>query len=71
MITLFTIMLIAVVFELIVFAVKAAWGITKIVFTVLFFPLILVGLVAAGLLYLALPILIVVGIITFIGGLVA
>ena len=34
-------------------------------FTLVFFPLILIGLVMAGLMYIALPILLVVGIITW------
>ena len=44
---------------------RATWGITKIFFTLVFFPLILIGLVAAGFLYIALPILLIVGIITW------
>ena len=40
-------------------------GVTKVLFTFIFFPLILIGLVMAGLMYIALPILLVVGIITW------
>ena len=57
----FLLLMIAVFGKLIFFAVKMTWGVTKI----LFFPLILIGLVMAGLMYIALPILLVVGIITW------
>lgn len=52
--------------KLIVFAVKAAWGITKIVCTIVLLPLFLVGMVFAGLIGIALPILLVVGIVSLI-----
>ena len=40
-------------------AVRLAWGLLKIVGFVIFWPLVLVGLAAAGLIYVALPLLIV------------
>ena len=46
------------------FALKAAWGVTKLVLTFVFLPVTLVLMVAAGLIHLALPILIIVGIIS-------
>ena len=61
----FLILMIAVFGKFLIFAVRATWGITKIFFTLVFFPLILIGLVAAGFLYIALPILLIVGIITW------
>ncbi len=48
------------------FAVKATWGISRIVFSVVLLPLFLVGLVLKGLLSLALPILVVIGIIALV-----
>lgn len=51
------------------FAFRATWGLFKILLYIVFLPLILVGMVFGGLLYLALPILIVVGIISLIAGL--
>lgn len=50
--------------KLLIFAIKAAWGITKILFTIIFLPAILVGLVLGGLLYIAFPVLIVIGIVS-------
>ena len=48
------------------FAIKAAWGITKIVVSLVFLPIALIFLVLQGLLILALPILLVVGVISLI-----
>lgn len=59
------------VFMLIVFGklfflgLRAAWGITKFFVTIVLFPVILVGLLLGGLFYLAIPFLIVAGIIAF------
>ena len=52
--------------KLIVFAVKAAWGISKIVCTIVLLPLFLVCMVFAGLIGIALPILLVVGVVSLI-----
>ena len=54
--------------KLLIFGIKAAWGISKIVFTIILLPVILIGMVIGGLIYIALPLLIVIGII---GALVA
>lgn len=48
------------------FAIKAAWGITKILVSLVFLPIALISLVLQGLLILALPILLVVGVISLI-----
>ena len=45
------------------FGIKAAWGILKFPLTIVLLPVILIGLVVGGLIYLAFPILIVVGIV--------
>lgn len=44
------------------FAIKAAWGVSKIVCSIVLLPIFLVCLLIMGLVKLALPILIVVGI---------
>lgn len=46
------------------FRVQMAWGISKFLLTIVILPLILIGMVVGGLLYIAFPILIVIGIIT-------
>ena len=55
---------------MLVFGVKAAWGLAKILATVLLFPLFVIGLVCIGLVYIAIPVLIIAGIVATIGGLV-
>ena len=65
MLTLLFIILMLIIFgKLIGFAVKAAWGISKMVCTVVLLPLFLIGLVFAGLIGIAFPILLVVGIVS-------
>lgn len=46
--------------------IKAAWGISKFLVAVVLFPLILIGMVVGGLIYIAFPILIVAGVAAFI-----
>ena len=52
--------------KLLVFGIRAACGISKIALTVVFLPIILIALVAGGLLYIAFPILIVLGLISLV-----
>lgn len=66
---LFAILMIMVFGKLIGFAIRAAWGISKVIVTLVFLPLILIGLVLGGLIYLAFPILIVVGLVALFKGL--
>ncbi len=63
---LFIICMFGVFGKLFFFGLRAAWGISKFVLTIVFLPLILVGLVVGGLITIAFPILIVVGIIALI-----
>lgn len=48
------------------FAIKAAWGMSKVICSIVLLPLFLICLVFKGLVEIALPILIVVGIISFL-----
>ena len=52
--------------KLLVFGIRAAWGISKIVLTIVFLPILLSALVAGGLHYIAFPILIVLGLISLV-----
>lgn len=63
----FTIMMIIVFGKILGFAIKAAWGLSKIIVSVVLLPLFLVVLVIKGLIGIALPILVVVGILSLIG----
>ena len=59
MIALITIGIIVLSIKLVLFAVKAAWGITKAVLFVAFLPVILVVLLIAGLASVAGPLLVI------------
>ena len=63
---LFTICMIWFIGKFFIFGLKASWGIVKFLCTVVFFPVILIGMVVGGLVYIALPILIIGGIIGLI-----
>ena len=52
--------------KLFIFGVKAAGGISKLLLTVVFLPLILIGMVIGGLMSIAFPILIIVGIVALV-----
>ena len=52
--------------KMIGFAFRATWGLMKILLYIVFLPLILVGMVIGGLVYLAFPVLIVVGIVSLL-----
>lgn len=47
--------------KILVFAIRAAWGVSKVVVSLILLPLFLVGLVLVGLVKLALPILLIIG----------
>lgn len=63
---LFTVCMIWIVIKLAIFGVKAAWGVSKFLVTVVFFPVILIGMVFVGLIHLAFPLLIIGGIIAMV-----
>lgn len=67
MITLiFTILLFVIFGKLLMFGLKMAWGLSKLLITIVFLPFTLIAMVISGLISLALPILIVIGIYVFI-----
>ena len=47
-------------------AFRATWGITKICFRLVFLPLALIAMAVCGLMYIALPVLVVVGIVVLV-----
>ena len=63
---LFTICMIWFIGKFFIFGLRASWGIMKLLCTVVFFPVILIGMVVGGLLYLAFPLLLIGGIIGLI-----
>lgn len=64
----FVIAVIWVTWKMLAFGLKAAWGIAKIAATVILLPLLITGLACVGLIYIALPILVIVGLTALIGG---
>ena len=49
--------------KLFCFGLKAAWGISKFVLNIVFLPLILIVMVAGGLLSVAFPLLLIIGVL--------
>ena len=62
----FFILMIVVFGKILKFALKAAWGISKIIVSVILLPLFLILLVLKGLLIIAFPVLIVVGLVSLL-----
>lgn len=63
---LFCILMIIVFGKLLIFGIRATWGIAKIICTVILLPLALVGMVLSGLLTIALPLLVIIGAVVFL-----
>ena len=63
---LFLILLCTTTWKLFGFALKASWGILKIVLAILFFPLAVIGLAYIGVVVVAIPLLLLVGLVTVI-----
>lgn len=63
---LFTILTFIIFGKLLIFAVRASWGLARILVTVVFFPLVLIVLVVAGVIYLAVPLLLIAGVVSLV-----
>ncbi len=67
MLSLICVILMLIVFGRILgFAIRMAWGITKILFSIVFLPIILIGLLLAGLGGIVLPVILVIGVISLL-----
>ena len=62
----FVILMIGIFGKMVGFAFRATWGLTKVLFNLILLPVFLIGLVIAGLMYIALTILIIVGIVMLV-----
>ena len=60
----FAICMLIVFGRLLIFGIRAAWGIAKVLCTIVLLPVILIALVFGGLIYIAFPILLIVGLIS-------
>ena len=56
------------IWKIVVLGLKMTWGLTKFVFSVVLFPLVVIGFFVAGLAYVAIPVAIVVGLIALFSG---
>lgn len=63
----FGILMLVFIGEMIGVAVRVAWSIFKIIATIIFLPIILIAFFAAGLFYIAIPVLIIAGVIGLVG----
>lgn len=63
---LFIILMFAVFGKMIIFAFKASWGILKVLLTIIIFPLFLIGLFFSGMVYIALILLLIAGIVSVV-----
>ena len=64
---LFLIFLFGIFGKLFFFGIRAAWGISKFVLMVVFFPVILIGMLIVGLVKLTFPLLLIFGVIAMFG----
>lgn len=65
MLTIISFILMFIIFgRILKFAIKAAWGVSKIICSVVLLPIFLICLLVVGVVEIALPILILVGIIS-------
>ena len=62
----FVVLMFVVFGKMLKFAIKATWGIAKIVVSLILLPFVLLGLALSGLIMFALLILIIIGVIAFI-----
>lgn len=63
---LFGILMLVVFGKLFIFGMKATWGITKFLVMIVFLPLGLIAMVLGGLFTLALPVLILIGLVSLV-----
>ncbi len=66
MITLFVILMFMFFGKMIMFGIKAAWGLGKFAIGLILLPVLIIGVIAAGLIYIALPLLAIAGIILLV-----
>ena len=62
----FIICMFAVFGKVALLAIRGAWGLTKVLFSLIFLPFILIGLVLKGLIFIALPVLTIFGIVALL-----
>lgn len=66
---LFILALIWLMWKMVPLGLKLTWGIAKFLGAVILLPVFLIGLVCVGLIYIAIPVLIIAGIVVLVKGL--
>ena len=66
----FIVALVWVAVKMLIWGIKAAWGIARVVVTIVLLPLFIIGLAWIGLFYVSIAVLIIAGIVALVGGLV-
>ncbi len=66
MITLFVILMFMFFGKMIIFGIKAAWGLGKFVIGLILLSVLIIGVIAAGLFYLSLPLLAIIGVVLMV-----
>lgn len=64
----FIVALVWVVVKMLIWGIKAAWGIARVLAVIVLLPLFIIGLAWIGLFYMAIAVLIIAGIVALIGG---
>ena len=62
----FLVLMVVVFAKLFKYALKATWGIAKIIVTLVILPVVLLGLLFSGLLIIAFPVLLIIGIASLV-----
>lgn len=65
---LFCLALVWLIWKMVLLGLKLTWGIAKFICVVLLLPVLLIGLVFAGLIYIAIPVLVIAGIVVLVKG---
>ena len=63
----FIVALVWVAAKMLIWGIKAAWGIAKVLAVIVLLPLFIIGLAWIGLFYMAIAVLIIAGIVAFVG----
>lgn len=64
----FSIILFWAIWKIAILGIRFTWGLFKFIFSVVLFPIVLIGIFVVGLAYIAIPVALVAGLIALIGG---
>jgi hypothetical protein len=67
----FGILMVAVFGKMIIWSFRATWGILRVLLTIVLLPLILIAMALSGLIYVALVVLVICGVVTWVASALA